>query len=120
MEPNVLIQPSFGNPQARRNYESTLAQEVRLDVGSLREALSDAQLAALQSVHPEGTARFWATTSVHDKKMDELGAGDIVLFTGQKHVLAIGEVGVSFRNAQAGNAYGRLTTRMARIRTSTR
>jgi hypothetical protein len=36
--------------------------------------------------------------------MDELNTGDVVLFTGNNHALAVGEVGVSFRNAAAGDA----------------
>jgi hypothetical protein len=34
--------------------------------------------------------------------MDKLSTGDVVLFTGNKQVRAIGEVGASFRNAAAG------------------
>ena len=49
-------------------------------------------------------ARFWATTGNHDTKMDELATGDVVLFTGNKQLMAMGEIGVLFRNAAAGNA----------------
>lgn len=56
------------------------------------------QRAELDATHPDGTARFWGATAKHDKKMDTLAAGDVVLLTGQKHVRAVGEVGCSFRN----------------------
>jgi len=100
---NVLIQPSYGNAQARRNWAATLHQEVSFQEGALRTALTDDQYASLIELHPSGKARFWATTAVQDRKMDELATGDVVLFTGNSHALGVGEVGASFRNAAAGN-----------------
>lgn len=104
MSTSVLIQPSFGNPQARKNYSKTLAQPFPFDNGALRSALTVAEYEHLLTVHPEGSARFWATPRNQDKIMSRLKKGDVVLFTGQNHVKAIGEVGVSFRNPDAGNA----------------
>ncbi len=104
MSTSVLIQPSFGNPQARTNYSKTLAQPFPFDNGALRDALSVAEYEHLLTLHPEGSARFWATPRNQDKIMSRLKKGDVVLFTGQNHVKAIGEVGAIFRNPDAGNA----------------
>lgn len=104
MSTSVLIQPSFGNPQARKNYSKTLAQPFPFGNGALRSALTVAEYEQLLTVHPAGSARFWATPRNQDKIMSRLKHGDVVLFTGQNHVKAIGEVGVSFRNPDAGNA----------------
>lgn len=104
MSPNVLIQPSLGNSQSRKNFDNTLKAEVEFTAGALRAALTDGEFAALSALHPSGKARFWATTHIHDKKMDEISSGDVVLFTGKNHVQAVGEVCVSFRNAEAGIA----------------
>lgn len=103
---HVLIQPSYGNAQARKNWAATLQQEASFQDGALRRALTDDQHSALLALHPSGKARFWATTANQDKKMDELDTGDVVLFTGNGHALAVGEIGVSFRNPVAGNALG--------------
>jgi len=104
MSTSVLIQPSFGNPQARTNYSKTLAQPFPFDNGALRDALTLAEYEHLLTLHPERSARFWAPPRNQDKIMSRLKKGDVVLFTGQNHVQAIGEVGVSFRNPDAGNA----------------
>lgn len=104
MSTSVLIQPSFGNPQARKNYRKTLAQPFPFDNGALRSALTVAEYEHLLTVHQEGSARFWATPRNRDKIMSRLKHGDVVLFTGLNHVKAIGEVGAIFRNADAGNA----------------
>ncbi|MDF2468961.1 hypothetical protein RERY_42990 [Rhodococcus erythropolis] len=104
MSSSVLIQPSFGNPQARKNYSKTLAQPFPFGNGALRRALTAAEYEQLLTEHPEGSARFWATPRNQDKIMSRLKHGDVVLFTGQNHVKAIGEVGVSFRNPDTGNA----------------
>ncbi|GEM_PF-2237149 len=101
---NVLIQPSFGNAQARSNYAATLENPISFMTGALRDALSEDEFKELYRLHPDGTARFWATPANHDKKMDKLALGDVVLFTGGGRVRAIGEVGASFRNADAGDA----------------
>jgi hypothetical protein len=101
---NVLIQPSYGNAQAKKNWAATLQQVVSFQDGALRKALTDEQYSALIALHPSGEARFWATTENQDKKMDEVNTGDVVLFTGSNHALAVGEVGLSFRNSAAGNA----------------
>ncbi len=95
----VVIQPSYGNPAARRHWADTLDQECAFARGPLRPRLTDAQYAALLRQHPLGRARFWGATGNHDRRMETLALGDVVLFTGTKLVRAVGEVGVSFRNS---------------------
>ncbi|MFD4375925.1 hypothetical protein [Streptomyces sp. NPDC058486] len=97
--PHVAIQPSYGNAVARRHWKDTLAQEVPFGSTPYADALTEQQLERLLSVHSSGQARFWGATSVQDRNMSLLGTGDVVLFTGQNHVRGIGEVGVTFRNA---------------------
>ncbi|MGW0119298.1 hypothetical protein [Streptomyces sp. NPDC003327] len=97
--PLVAIQPSFGNPTARRHWRDTLDREVPFGSAPHVAALTSGQHRELTRVHPSGGARFWGATSVQDKKMSLLSTGDVVLFTGQNLVRGIGEVGVTFRNA---------------------
>jgi hypothetical protein len=98
--PRVIIQPSYGNRETRRHWADTLDRAVPYRDSRYARVLTAAQRAELDAAHPDGTARFWGATAKHDKKMDTLAAGDIVLLTGQKHVRAIGEVGCGFRNPE--------------------
>ncbi|RDI16373.1 hypothetical protein [Lentzea flaviverrucosa] len=93
----VFIQPSYGTPEARRHWSETLAKTVLFRSAGFAELLDPVDLARLNTVHQSGRARFWGATARHDKRMDSLATGDVVLLTGQKHVLAIGEVGHGFR-----------------------
>lgn len=99
----VVIQPSFGNPDAWRHWEDTLDKEVEYRVGTHAQALTPPDRAALDRLHPTGAARFWGATRNHDTRMQRLRQGDVVLFTGKKLVRAVGEVGYSFRNATFAN-----------------
>lgn len=99
----VVIQPSFGNADAQRHWADTIAQEVRFNDEDLRATLNPEQVSALQAMHPSGKARFWGAVASHDNRMSSLATGDIVLFTGKKHVRGVGEVGVSFRNARTAD-----------------
>lgn len=92
----VFIQPSYGTREARRHWADTLDALARFRDHA--ELLDPADLARLDALHPGGRARFWGATAKHDKRMDTVTTGDVVLLTGQKHVLAIGEVGHAFRN----------------------
>jgi len=94
----VIIQPSFGNREARRHWADTLDRPVPFREPRYGAVLTHAERAALDDEHPAGTARFWGATPQHDKKMDTLEAGDVVLLTGQKHIRAIGTVGCRLRN----------------------
>jgi hypothetical protein len=97
--PLVAIQPSYGNPTARRHWEDTLDREVPFAEAPHRSALTSGQYEELMRFHGSGKARFWGATSVQDKKMSLLRTGDVVLFTGKNHVRAVGEVATTFRNA---------------------
>ncbi|HUQ54695.1 hypothetical protein [Lentzea sp.] len=100
----VFIQPSYGTPEARRHWADTLAhavpfREAALECAALDFAALDPEdRARLDALHPDGRARFWGATAKHDKRMDGVTTGDVALLTGRKHVLAIGEVGHSFRD----------------------
>ncbi|MFF6823414.1 hypothetical protein [Streptomyces longwoodensis] len=65
---------------------------------SYDSVLTAEQREQLWSLHPDGRARFWGATPAHDRKFKDVARGDVVLFTGQGQVRAIGEVGAVFRN----------------------
>ncbi|MFI9422370.1 hypothetical protein ACIG54_02275 [Streptomyces achromogenes] len=102
--PLVVIQPSYGNPAARRHWKDTLDIPVDFTTHPRADLLTPDQRKQLNQFHPSGAARFWGATSVQDKQMERLSAGDIVLFTGKNHVRGIGEIGVLFRNAPFANS----------------
>ncbi|WP_089951361.1 hypothetical protein [Lentzea xinjiangensis] len=93
----VFIQPSYGTPEARRYGATTLDHAVSFRAAGYAGLLDPADLERLDALHPDGRARFWGATAKHDRRMDTVATGDVVLLTGRKHVLAIGEVGHSFR-----------------------
>jgi hypothetical protein len=95
---NVLIAPSYGGQQAQGHWAATLDQEIDFLQGARSEPLSAAERDALTAMHPTGKARFWGAVAKWDEYFDRVEPFDVVLFTGQYRVLAIGEVGVSFRN----------------------
>ncbi|MGW5863094.1 hypothetical protein ACWFRJ_13090 [Streptomyces sp. NPDC055239] len=64
------------------------------------EVLAAQQQNRLLELHPEGKARFWGATPSHDRKMQDVDTGDVVLFTGENRVRAVGEVGAIFRNRE--------------------
>ena len=92
----VLIQPAYGTADARRygaeSLEKTVAYRAYADL------LDPADLARLDALHPGGRARFWGAKDKYDRRMDTVRTGDVVLFTGRKHVQAAAEVGHGFRN----------------------
>lgn len=94
----VFIHPS-GNAEALRHWKITLDQPIDYHAGPHGASLTMDQRAALDALHPEGKARFWGATGIHDTQMAKVGTGDVVLLTGKGHVRAIGEIGYSFRNA---------------------
>ncbi|NEB94020.1 hypothetical protein [Streptomyces bauhiniae] len=97
--PLVVIQPSYGNPAARRHWRDTLDGLIDFRTHPRSDFLTSAQRRQLDEFHPGGTARFWGATRVQDTKMDRLRPGDVVLFTGKNHIRGIGEIGALFRNA---------------------
>jgi hypothetical protein len=94
----VVIQPSYGRPASQRRWRDTLGKPVSFGEPDFARLLSEEQHTGLLAMHPAGRARFWGATSIHDKNMDRLATGDVVLFTGQRQIRAVGEVGYSFRN----------------------
>jgi hypothetical protein len=96
---HVLIAPSYGGRQSQGHWAATLDQEVDFLQGARSRLLSAAQRDALTAMHPTGKARFWGAVATHDSRFDLVEPFDVVLFTGQYHVRAIGEVGVPFRNS---------------------
>jgi hypothetical protein len=88
----------YGTKEARRHWADTLDRPVPFLRPRYAEVLSAGERAELVAEHPDGTARFWGATPQHDRKMDTLDAGDVVLLTGQKHVRAVGTVGCFLRN----------------------
>jgi hypothetical protein len=96
--PRVIIQPSYGNAEARRHWADTLDRPVPFHDARYAEVLTRQERELLAATHPGGTARFWGATAKHDRRMATLAAGDVVLLTGQKHVRAIGEIGCVIAN----------------------
>lgn len=94
----VVIQPSYGLPRFRRHWGQTLDRTVAFTGDGCAAALDGRELADLRALHPGGRAHFWGATAAHDRRMAQLGTGDVVLLTGRKHVLAVGEVGLVLRN----------------------
>ncbi len=92
----VFIQPAYGTADSRRYGAESLEKTV--DFRACADLLDPADLACLNSLHPGGRARFWGAKDKYDRRMDTLTTGDVVLFTGRKHVQATAEVGHGFRN----------------------
>lgn len=92
----VFVQPAYGTPEARRYGSETLDHAVAF--GDYADLLDPADLARLTALHPGGRARFWGAKDKYDRRMDTVTTGDVVLFTGRKHVQATAEVGHAFRN----------------------
>lgn len=64
----------------------------------VRDYLTAEELDILLKLHTSGTARFWGATSRYDSDINDLAVGDPILFTGDLHVQAIGQVGGKLRN----------------------
>ncbi|WP_228122309.1 hypothetical protein [Saccharothrix syringae] len=94
----MFIQPSYGPPWVRRYWAETLERTAPFREAGYADLLDPADLERLTGLHPSGRARFWGATAKHDRRMDTVSTGDVVLLTGRKHVLAIGEVGHALRN----------------------
>lgn len=65
--------------------------------------LSPAETTGLLEHHPNGQARFWGAKPLFDAQMDQLRAGDLVLFTGESRLRAIGVIGFLTRNENLAN-----------------
>ncbi|MDT7841186.1 hypothetical protein [Streptomyces justiciae] len=100
----VLISPSYGSTETRRHWADTIDRQVDFTAPRHDSLLTAEQREQLRSLHPEGRARFWGATPAHDRKFADVATGDVVLFTGQGQVRAIGEVGAIFRNRDLADA----------------
>ncbi|WP_344392142.1 hypothetical protein [Streptomyces vastus] len=94
----VLISPSYGSAETRRHWTDTVEEPVDFTARRYGGLLASEERASLLTLHPEARARFWGATPAHDSKFADVTTGDVVLFTGQNRVRAIGEVGAIFRN----------------------
>lgn len=99
---NVLIQPC-ASPVARRNWQKTVTQQVPFATAPYASTLTPPELQRLTELHPSRQAMFWGRTRVHDNTMSSVQTGDVVLFTWDKHIRAIGTVGTYFRNNEFGD-----------------
>jgi hypothetical protein len=103
--PQVVIQPSFGNRVARQNWHKTVDASISFTSSPYSTALSGAETKRLLSLHPDGSTQFWGSASNQDQNYRRLSTGDLVLFTGQKRVQAVGQVGVILRNRALGDLF---------------
>ena len=92
----VFVQPAYGTADARRYGSESLERTVPFR--EFADLLDPEDLARLDALHPGGRARFWGAKDKYDRRMDTVTTGDVVLFTGSKHVQATAEVGHGFRN----------------------
>ncbi|WP_103352799.1 hypothetical protein [Amycolatopsis sp. CA-128772] len=92
----VFVQPAYGTADARRYGSESLERAVAFR--EFADLLDPADLARLNALHPGGRARFWGAKDKYDRRMDTVTTGDVVLFTGRRHVQAAAEVGHGFRN----------------------
>lgn len=95
----VIIQPSYGQRAAQAHWRDTLDQEVDFARLPAWPGLLDEQRDQLTRLHPTGCARFWGAQAGQDHRFDAASTGDVVLFTGQKLIRAIGEMGAIFRDS---------------------
>lgn len=93
-----MLAPSYGNRHSQRHYHDTILGTVDFESSEHQRLLSESQLEGLRSLHPTGNAHFWGAIAKHNKAMDKMRTGDVVVFTGGKRIKAAGEIGFLFRN----------------------
>jgi hypothetical protein len=94
----ALLAPCYGNPDTRKRFHETIEGSIAFTREPYRSLLSETDLTRLQELHPSGEARFWGAIPRHDKPMERLRSGGVVLFVGEKKIKATGEIGHLFRN----------------------
>lgn len=101
----VLVHPSRGARDGRENLKRSLEIQVDfLTTPTVHAALSDDEVAELLARHPDGKARFWGTYEGNAALIARVHEGDVVLFTGQNRVWAVGVVGLRFTNTAFAEA----------------
>lgn len=102
---SVLIHATgVGVPQGRRNWARTIERDVDLRSGDVASALRGDEAARFAEVHPSGRAPVWGTHRYYTKIAAQLEPDDVVIFTGNSRVLAIGRIGVLTDNADLADA----------------
>jgi hypothetical protein len=94
----VLVNPSYGRPEAKRHWRDTIDQEVPFLEDPCRRELTDMQFGRLIDLHPDGRAHFWGARARHDAKMAAVRTGDLALFAGAKLIRGVARVGAIFQN----------------------
>lgn len=94
----MLIHPSRGARDGRVNSKRSLEVYVDINGGAVGDALAAEQKRELLRRHPSGRIKFWGTYDHNRAKIARVREGDVVLFTGQGRVWAIGTVGFTFRS----------------------
>jgi hypothetical protein len=74
-----MIQPSYGNPAARRHWRDTLDQPVPFRSPHTETPSPPSNLSRFSSFTRTAQAAFWGTTRAQDSKMAEVQRGDVVL-----------------------------------------
>lgn len=82
----------------RSQFAATLDHPVPFRERRFRQHLTEAEWAAVAGLHPNGFAPCWGGTRSQAAKLDQLQRGDVVLFTGRRHVQGVGEVGTVLHN----------------------
>ncbi|GLY32534.1 hypothetical protein [Kineosporia sp. NBRC 101731] len=97
-QPRVLIAPSYGDPAVRKRWHDTMEAPISFTAARISQHLDAGELDQLRQHHPDSTARLWGAKPRFDAAIDQLSTGDLVLFTGQSRLRAIGTFGFKTRN----------------------
>jgi hypothetical protein len=62
--PRLILQPSYGNWEAREHWERTLDHEVEFTARRYARLLSASDMQRLMDLHPSGRARFWGPPAI--------------------------------------------------------
>jgi hypothetical protein len=97
----LLIQPSAG-PEAQRHFQDTIRTAVRFS--DYAHLVGPQLLSHLDSLFPVGNCAMWGLVPGHNEsnrsKWERIEIGDVVVFTGNKKIFAIGEVADKFHSPE--------------------